>query len=205
MSVLEQDSVNLDALWNASFMASTMGVRAKAPDQALSRLGRELASRALRHWPERPEARFVWAVSLAMEIPKLKANQSIEASRELRRRIAATLEKDADHPGAWYLLGRWRMAYATLNPFKKLAVKTLLGGFPKEATLEGAQAAFRKAIAARPLEPLYHLDLARTLVEQERKDEAIQVLAKAQYLAPRSGDDPANLETIRTLLGSLRD
>jgi len=204
-SVIARDSGNLEALWKASYLASTLGHRNATPDSGMVRLGDQLAAISLRRYPDAADARFVSAVSLALSLPRLAVGERAKASRELRRRIAATLEKDPRHPGAWYLLGRWRLAYASLGTFEAIGVKALLGGIPAEATLAGAETAFRNAIAARPEEPLYHLDLARTLVKEHREADAIRVLAAAQSLKPRSGDDPGTLVKIRKLLAKLRE
>jgi len=202
--VVARDSGDLEALWNASFLASSLGTRPQARDPALAARGRRLAEAAVRRFPERAEARFAMAVSLALNLDRASPSAAVEQSRVLRRWIGATLEKDPGHPGANYLLGRWRLAFATLNPIKAMAVRTLMGGIPAEATLGGAEEAFRKALARRPQEPLYHLDLAETLVEQGREDEAVRVLEKARLLPPLSGADEGNLRKIRDLLRELQ-
>lgn len=204
-AIAARDTSSLEALWKASFLASTIGGRYKREDQAMIRLGQNLAATAMRRFPDSADARFSWAVSLAMRLSSMKVSERAEASKELRRRIAAVLEKDPDHPGAWYLLGRWRLAYASLNAIETLAAKAVFGGVPAEATLANAEIAYRKAIAKRPYEPLYQLDLARTLVKQKRESEAIQILAAAKDLKPRSADDPGNLEKIRKLLAKLQE
>lgn len=200
-----QDTTSLEALWTASFLASTIGGRYKQTDPALVRVGQNLAATAMRRFPDSANARFAWAVSLAMRFPGMKVSERAEASKELRRRIATVLEKDPDHPGAWYLLGRWRLSYASLGTMETLAAKAIFGGVPAEATFANAEIALRKAISKRPGEPLYQLDLARTLVKMNREAEAIKILAAAKDLKPRSGDDPANLEKIRKLLAKLQE
>lgn len=204
-AIAARDTTSLEAIWNASFLASTIGGRHKQEDPAMIRLGQNLAATALRRFPDSADARFSWAVSLAMRLSTMKVSERAEASKELRRRIASVLEKDPEHPGAWYLLGRWRLAYASLGTIETLAAKAVFGGIPAEATLQNAEAALRKAIAKRPYEPLYQLDLARTLVKQKREAEAIRILASAKDLKPRSADDPGNLEKIRKLLAKLQE
>lgn len=198
-----RDSSDLEALWNASYLASSLGTRSGAKDPVLAARGAVLADAAVRRFPQRAEARFAKAVSVALNLDASTPSKAIEQSRVLRRWIGATLEKDPGHPGAHYLLGRWRLAYATLNPVKALAVRALLGGIPEEATLEGAEAAFRKALERRPREPLYHLDLAETLVEQGRRAEAVAILRGARDLPPLSEADKGNLRKIRSLLNEL--
>lgn len=204
-AIAARDTTSLEAIWNASFLASTIGGRYKQEDPAMIRLGQNLAATAMRRFPDSADARFSWAVSLAMRLSTMKVSERAEASKELRRRIATVLEKDPDHPGAWYLLGRWRLAYASLGTIETLAAKAVFGGVPAEATLPNAEAALRKAIAKRPYEPLYQLDLARTLVKQKREPEAIRILTAAKDLKPRSADDPGNLEKIRKLLAKLQE
>lgn len=204
-AIAARDTTSLEALWTASFLASTIGGRHKKEDQGLIRVGQNLAATAMRRFPDSADARFAWAVSLAMRLSTMKVSERAEASKELRRRIGTVLEKDPDHPGAWYLLGRWRLVYASLGTLETLAAKAVFGGIPAEATLANAEIAFRKAIAKRPGEPLYQLDLARTLVKQDREAEAIKILIAAKDLKPRSGDDPSNLEKIRKLLAKLQE
>jgi regulator of microtubule dynamics protein 3 len=200
---LLQDSTNLDALWNASYLATILGARDSLHHSPLMDLGRHLAEKSLQQWPEHAESHFALAVNLAMGLKHLPIRQKMSAAASLREEIRHTLELDPRHGGAWFLLGRWQYAYATLPTFEKMTAVVFLGGIPAEATLEKAEKSFRNALQAKPEEPLFHLDLARTLVAEGRKDEARKVLAYAIHLAPRSGDDPVNFAKMRALLKHL--
>lgn len=201
---LADDSTNLVALWNASYLATTLGARDSLHHSPLMDLGRHLAETAIKDWPEHPEAHFALAINIAMDLKHQPIKQKVAASKLLRGEIARTLELDPAHAGAWYLLGRWQYAYATLGTFDRMGAKLFLGGIPAEATLENAEKSFRTAIQSRPNEPLFYLDLGRTLVAQKRKEEAKVVLATGLRLAPRSGDDPANLAKMRVLLKNIQ-
>jgi len=197
---LLQDSTNLDALWNASYLATILGARDSLHHSPLMDLGRHLAEKSLQQWPDHAESHFALAVNLAMGLKHLPIRQKMAASRDLREEIRHTLELDPRHGGAWFLLGRWQYAYATLGTFEKMTASVFLGGIPAEATLVNAEKSFRNALQAKPEEPLFHLDLARTLVAEGRKEEARKVLAYALHLSPRSGDDPVNFAKMRVLL-----
>jgi regulator of microtubule dynamics protein 3 len=197
---LAEDSSNLDALWNASYLATTLGARDSMHHSPLLDLGRHLAETALKDWPDHPESHFALAVNIAMDLRHLRIKEKVAASKVLRTEIRRTLELDPLHAGAWFLLGRWQYAYATLGPIDRMGAKLFLGGIPAEATVENAEKSFRMALQQRPEEPLFHLDLARTLVAQGRKEEARAVLSAGLRLAPRSGDDPGNLSKMRDLL-----
>jgi len=197
---LLEDSTNLEALWNASYLATILGARDSLHHSPLMDLGRNLAERAIQRWPDQAESHFALAVNLAMGLKHLPVREKIAASRVLREEIRRTLALNPHHGGAWFLLGRWQYAYATLGTFEKMTAKLFLGGIPPEATLANAEASFRNALRWNPDEPLFHLDLARTLVAEGRVEEARKVLAYAIHLAPRSGDDPRNFAKMRDLL-----
>ncbi len=197
---LLQDSTNLDALWNASYLATILGARDSLHHSPLLDLGRHLAEKSMQQWPDHAESHFALAVNIAMSLKHMPIRQKMTAARDLREEIRHTLELDPRHAGAWFLLGRWQYAYATLGTFEKMTAKVFLGGIPAEATLENAEKSFRNALLTKPDEPLFHLDLARTLVAQGRKDEARTVLALAIHLAPRSGDDPRHFAAMHDLL-----
>lgn len=197
---LQQDSTNLDALWNASYLATILGARDSLHHSPLMDLGRHLAEKSLQQWPTHAESHFALAVNIAMGLKRMPIRQKMTAARNLREEIRHTLELDPRHGGAWFLLGRWQYAYATLGTLERMTAKIFLGGLPAEATLENAEKSFRTALLDKPDEPLFHLDLARTLVAEGRKEEAKKVLASALRLAPRSGDDPMNFAKMRDLL-----
>jgi len=194
------DSTNLEALWNASYLATILGARDSLHHSPLMDLGRHLAEKALQQWPDQAESHFALAVNIAMGLKHQTVRQKMASSRELREEIRRTLELNPRHGGAWFLLGRWQYAYATLGTFEKVTAKLFLGGIPPEATLANAEASFRNALLSNPDEPLFHLDLARTLVAEGRMEEARKVLAYAIHLAPRSGDDTRNFAKMRDLL-----
>jgi tetratricopeptide (TPR) repeat protein len=200
---LLEDSTNLEALWNASYLATILGARDSLHRSPLMDLGRHLAEKAIQQWPDQAESHFALAVNIAMGLKHLPVRQKMASSHALREEIRRTLELNPRHGGAWFLLGRWQYAYATLGTFEKMTAKLFLGGIPQEATLANAESSFRKALQWNPDEPLFHLDLARTLVAEGRKDEARKVLAVAIHLPPRSGDDPRNFAKMRELLKRL--
>lgn len=202
-AVLALDSTHLEALWMASYLATTIGARKGAENPVLLEQGRVLADRAAKFWPDKAEARFVQSLSLGLRLKFMSTHEKMVASREMRERIRQTLGLDPNHPGAWYLLGRWRLTYATLGVMDRTAVKLFLGGIPAEATLPQAEEALRKAIQLRPIEPLYFLDLGRALAAEGREKEAREVLRKAEALPPHSTDDLRNLAGIHKLLASL--
>ena len=197
---LLEDSTNLEALWNASYLATILGARDSLHHSPLMDLGRHLAEKAIQQWPDQAESHFALAVNIGMGLKHQSVRQKLASSRVLREEIRRTLELNPRHGGAWFLLGRWQYAYATLGTFEKMTAKLFLGGIPPEATLANAETSFRTALQWNPDEPLFHLDLARTLVAEGRKEEARKVLAYALHLAPRSGDDPRNFARMRELL-----
>jgi tetratricopeptide (TPR) repeat protein len=197
---LLEDSTNLEALWNASYLATILGARDSLHHSPLMDLGRHLAEKAIQQWPDQAESHFALAVNIGMGLKHQSVRQKLASSRVLREEIRRTLELNPRHGGAWFLLGRWQYAYATLGTFETMTAKLFLGGIPPEATLQNAERSFRNALQWDPDEPLFYLDLARALMAEGRKDEARKVLAYAIHLAPRSGDDPRNFAKMRDLL-----
>jgi hypothetical protein len=139
---LLEDSTNLEALWNASYLATILGARDSLHHSPLMDLGRHLAEKAIQQWPDQAESHFALAVNIGMGLKHQSVRQKLASSRVLREEIRRTLELNPRHGGAWFLLGRWQYAYATLGTFETMTAKLFLGGIPPEATLQNAETQF---------------------------------------------------------------
>jgi hypothetical protein len=98
----------------------------------------------------------------------------------------------------------WNVKLSSLNAFERMAANAVLGGVPRGASYENAEAAFRKAIEHEPGYVNHRLEYARLLHALHRDAEARRELQKATSLPPTSDALDARYQAeARTLLAKL--
>ena len=140
---------------------------------------------------------FVAALASAIHSTTVGPKRRVELSKQVRERIERCLARDPQHPGGWFLLGRWHEGFATLNPVERTFVDVLLGGMPDGASLDSARLALERADRLRPNDLQILHDLVRVLVLDGRADQA-RVLAKRSIsVPPRHDADRKALVSLR--------
>lgn len=123
-------------------------------------------------------------------------NMAEDARTAARKAIAL----DADNDLAHLVLGVWNREIATVGGLTKLAAKVIYGGVPAGASLEESEACLRRAIALAPEHLNHHRELAITLLEMDRRTEAIAELGVAVSLSPRQPEDTVYAASAQELL-----
>lgn len=196
------DPSHLEAAWQEAYMMLVIANR--SDDKSVRRAWLHQAvpriDTLLRRHPESADAWFVGALALGVEASVASPRRRVELSKDMRGRIARALALDPDHPGAWYLLGRWHEGFASLNPVERGFVDLLLGGMPPGASLDSARLALERAAAGRPRDLQIHLDLVRVLVGLHQRDKARIVARKAIGFPLVSRGDEENRRSLEGLL-----
>jgi regulator of microtubule dynamics protein 3 len=204
--VIEYDPLNFKALWNLSILYSMEGHRLDDQDEMESYYSDaiELAERAIEYYPNEPESHYAYAVAIGRMSDISSPRERIRASEEIRESVERALELNADHAGAWHLLGIWHKRAANLSRAERWAANLLFGGAPEGASNEEAENSLKKAISLDPDNILFNLDLARFYITVEQYDHAIDVLERTIALEPKEMDDPDLLAEARDLLDELK-
>ena len=196
---------DLEARWQEAFVLLAQANR--QPDNSLRReafaAAAPKADSVLRLHPESADAWFVGALSLGVESTLGWPRRKIALSKEMRLRIAKCLSIAPEHPGAWFLLGRWHEGFASLNPFEKGLVNLLLGGMPPGVSLDSARISLERAAAGRPEDLQIQLDLVRVLVRLGQPQRARMLAQRAMGFPLVSIGDRDNRRALAEILRSL--
>jgi len=126
--------------------------------------------------------------------------EMITMAEEARTAARKAIALDGDNDLAHLVLGVWNREIATVGGLAKLAAKLIYGGVPEGASLEESEACLRRAIALAPEHLNHHRELAITLLELDRRAEAITELEIAVSLSPRQPEDAVYAASARELL-----
>ena len=165
----------------------------------------EHARAAIRLAPD-SAAGHVWlAVALGRQALSEGPKTKLAMAREVKSEAERALALDPGLGRAWHVIAVWNVQLSELNAFERMAANAVLGGLPRGASYDNAEAAFRKAIALEPAYVHHRLEYGRFLHDRHRDAEARVELEKAIELPPTSDALDARYQTeARTLLGKLR-
>ena len=104
--------------------------------------------------------------------------RKIEISRTVRERVASALALSPDDDVALHVLGRWEYEMSCVSFAVRVAVKMMYGGL-EVGSIEAAHRCLARAIELRPERLVHRVVMARILLKQNRKDEAVVELQTA--------------------------
>jgi tetratricopeptide (TPR) repeat protein len=129
----------------------------------------------------------VWlAVALGRQALREGARTKLAISKEIKAEADRALALDAHIGRAWHVLAMWNIKVASLNAIERMAANAVLGGVPKGASFENAEAAFKKAIALEPEYVNHRLEYGRLLKDLKRTADARRELERAVALSGTS-------------------
>jgi len=199
------DSTNCEALWKTARAYVDVGEVAKKNLQRQYYFqAKKKARQAVRRCPQDPNAHFMLAVATGRIALYEGGPTKFKLSKIVKAQADTALMLDPKHDGAWHVKARWARELASQGFLKRALINTILGGMPKEATMENAVTWFKKAIEFRPEHINHHLELGRTYIMLKRYDEARQELQKVLDLPVADADDPAHKEEAKKLLKKIR-
>ena len=182
--VLEKSTDNYVALCKASYLHCRIGDRFSDETKKLEHFAkaREYASRAYNLDPADAESNYVMALSIGCQSMVSGPKERLAGVHEVKSFLDAALAADAQHSGAWHILGRWYFKMANLNFAEKAVSKLLFGGVCNVATNQDAAEAINKAISLAPQNIRYYYDLALIYDEMKDKSSCIATLEKTKTL-----------------------
>jgi len=203
---LQASPQSLAALCRLARTESELGETQKGDEQRRTWAGAVQHARdAVRIAPDSAIAHTRLAVALGRQALREGPSTRLALSREIKAEADRAIELDATQDFAWHVLAMWNVKIAGLNAFERVVARTVLGGVPKGASMEGADQAFEKAIAIDPAYVNHHLEYGRFLKDQKRPADARRELEKAASLPPTSSALDARYQAeARELLEKLR-
>lgn len=204
--ILEQDSIQFDALWNTSVLYGQRGKRSEDSSARESHYNRSnrYADRCLEHHPQKAPCHFAKALIIGRLSEDEGTRERLKQSIEVKAHADKAIELNPDFSRTWHLLGVWHTKVANLSRFERIAVRALFGKIPEGASNQKAEEAFKKAMELNPGNILVHLDFARFYIETDEDEKAINMLEKLLELEPTYEGDKHYQDMARDLLSNLR-
>lgn len=129
--------------------------------------------------------------------------RKVELAREVHEHARRAIGLDPQDFAGFVVLGAWHREVAKLNFFLRTFAANLFGGLP-DASLETSASLLRRAVRLAPRYVTPRLELARTYVEIDREEAAIEELRRALDAPVRERLDEIQKKRARQLLGELR-
>ncbi|MFZ0390625.1 MAG: tetratricopeptide repeat protein [Calditrichia bacterium] len=204
--VLEKDPDSYAAAWRLSRAYIDVGesIDNKDKRQQYYQKGEELARKAIELNPEGSQGHLFLSIALGRVALDAGAKERIKLSKEIKAEADRALELDPENDLAWHVLGRWNRRLASLSWVEKKFANMFLGGVPKDASVEKAAEAFRKAVELNPDYINHHLELAITLEKLDRKSEAMTEYRKVLELPASDPEDQKYQQMAMKKLDSLQ-
>lgn len=204
LDVLDQDSDNLEALWNATVLHTKIGHRQNSEEDMADHYEKagELADRALEHHGDSGYAYYAKAVATARMTEILDTGDTIEASHEIKENIEKASERLPDFAPVWHLYGVWHSDVANTSSVERAAAGLFSRGVP-DASNDKAEEYLLKATEMDEDNILFLQDLAKHYLNVDKPEKAKEVLSEILEIEPVMKDDEAYQQEARDLLTDL--
>jgi len=206
LRVLDKDSTNYEAVWNASYYYSRVGNRIsnKSQKEAYFQKAKKLAKRALRLRPDDAYSNFVMSVAMGRIALIASAKDRVAASNDIKHYVDKAISEDSSLAEAWYVLGRWNYKVDNLNFAERLAANVLFGGLPKGASTQKAIQCYQKAISLNPNVIMYYYSLAVAYHTAHQDHKSIETINELLKLPNKSPDDPGYKKEAERLIQKIQ-
>ncbi len=202
-TVLKIQPNNSVALVRSSRMLCNIGGRSK--DKEFKRnhalMAKQIALQAIQINSKDKEAHLCYVLSLGI-LAEMADNprEKLANAKIIKREAEYILTLDSKFAPAYYILGKWNFAIASLSGFEKMVCNLLFGGVPAGASIDEALRCYEKAIDLWPDYIVFYYGKALTLHFQGEDIETVSTLKKALHLKPQDADDPLRLQKCQRLL-----
>jgi sterol desaturase/sphingolipid hydroxylase (fatty acid hydroxylase superfamily) len=191
------------ALVRTSRMLCNIGGRSK--DKEFKRnhamKAKQIALKAIHINNKDIEAHLCYVLSLGI-VAEMADNprEKLANAKIIKREAEYILTLDSTFAPAYYILGKWHFAIASLSRIEVIVCSLLFGGVPEGASIDKALYCYEKAIGFWPDYIVFYYGKALVLHFKGEELETIVVLKKALQLAPRDPDDHVRLIKCQRLL-----
>ena len=156
------DSRNVGVLLRISKQYSDQIDEAKsvAAAEKVAQKSIDFAQRALAMDPKNAKAHLSVAVAYGRLSGFVGDKTKLEYSRIVKDETGRSIALDPNDDFAWYVLGRWNAAVASVGGMVKLMANIVYGGMPAASNEEAAKC-LKKAVELAPQRVMHHAELAR--------------------------------------------
>lgn len=206
-AALKQEPANVPVLVRSARMLCNIGGRSK--DKEFKRLhaakAKAISLQAIALDKRNTEAHLNYTLALGMLSEMADSpREKLESARIIRTEIDIILSIDPQYAPAYYILGKWHYALASLNGFERWMCKLLFGGMPEGASMKEAVRCYDKAIQLWPDYILFHYSIAMSWHSLGEERKAVAALEKALVLPLKDLEDPGRLVKCRKLLNEIQ-
>ncbi|MBN1780063.1 tetratricopeptide repeat protein [bacterium] len=207
LKILETDSLDYDALWNAgdqyTEVAKALPDDAKDAKEEKFDLARQYCEKAIAVNPEGWEGHTYLAIALGRLALFRGGKEKINLSKRVKAEADRGIELNPDNDLAYHVVGLWHRNLANLSWVLKSFAKILYGGVPPGSNDE-AVACLKKAIEIKPTYINHHLELAKTYKEIGKKELMREPLEKVIALPATEAEDDEYKAEAEELLKELK-
>ena len=191
------------ALVRSSRMLCNIGGRSKDKEFKRSHAmkARQIALKAIQINHADKEAHLCYILSLGI-MAEMADNprEKLANAKIIKREAEYILKLDSTFAPAYYILGKWHFAIASLSRIETMFCNLFFGGVPEGASIDEALRCYDKAIRFWPDYIVFYYGKALVLHYKGEETETITALKKALQLAPRDPDDHIRLQKCQRLL-----
>jgi sterol desaturase/sphingolipid hydroxylase (fatty acid hydroxylase superfamily) len=171
--------------------------------KALRARGYALEAIRLNHKNTEAHLCYILALGILSEMAD-GPREKLENARIIRKEADLILSLDPNYAPAYYILGKWHHALASLNGVERMFCNMFFGGVPEGASMDEAVRCYEKAIQLWPDYILFHYSKAMSLHWLGEHKKSAVALEKALTLSPQDLEDPVRLQKCRKLLAQVK-
>ena len=191
------------ALVRSSRMLCTIGGRSKDKEfkRSYAMKAKQIALQAIQINNKDKEAHLCYILSLGI-MAEMADNprEKLSNAKIIKREAEYILTLDSNFAPAYYILGKWHFAIASLSRIETIVCNLLFGGVPEGASIDEALGCYEKAIGLWPDYIVFYYGKALTLHFKGENLKTVLTLKKALQLTPRNPDDHLRLQKCQRLL-----
>ncbi len=205
LEVLDLDSTNYEALWNAGIINVRMGYGVEGEKKKIEhyKRGVELAERAIESHPDKGHGYYVLAAARGRWSDLQDKEARIEASQVIKENIEKAADLIPDYAPVWHLYGVFHSDVANISDAGRLVSGLVSEGVP-EGSNEKAEEYLEKAIEMIPESILFRLDLARHYLKVDEQQRAAEILEKISEMEARMPNEERHKKKAAELLRELK-
>lgn len=159
------------------------------------------ADKLLETYPNEAQSHFYKAVVLGRLAQFLGGKKKVEIGWDVKDLCERAVELDPEFAPAYVALGVFNREVASLSWFQRTAARALFGGVPPGSHDESSRL-LQKAVSLDPGMSIAHWELAETLRQMGRDEEAVKHLKRVVELPVFNSDDVRNRQAATELLAS---
>lgn len=199
-----RDGGNAEVLWRLSKLHTDLAISARDEAVGLRETERAIAyaRRAVDRAPRHSMAHAMLAVGYGQKAAFAPNSEKMDLSKLLYEHAGKALEIDGSNTVAMLVLGIWHREVASLSWVVQLILKAAYGDVP-EASLEDSKRMLSRVVQLQPRGIMARLELAKTLVELDKEEEALRHLRIAVSLPVSDIHDPRRVDEARELIKEL--